>query len=96
MAERTSLPSTEPHPAPIFDTGPHPGPLRPLGFTGLDTLDPDAFLHPVNGHAEPVAVPAKPAAAPAPFAHVRRWQFVFIVAAVWVLAAIFCVKFVIG
>ena len=80
-------PNTEPHPAPIFDTGPHPGPLRPLGFTALDTLDPDAFLHPVNGHAEPVAVPAKPAAAPAPFAHVRRWQFVFIVAAVWVLAA---------
>ena len=87
MAERTSLPSTEPHPAPIFDTGPHPGALRPLGFTGLDTLDPDAFLHPVNGHAEPVAVPAKPAVATAPFAHVRRWQFVFIVAAVWVLAA---------
>ncbi len=87
MAERISLPSTEPHHAPIFDTGPHPGPLRPLGFTGVDTIDPDAFLYPVNGHAEPLVVPAKPAESPASFPHVKRWQVTFSVAAVGILAA---------
>ena len=87
MAEKNSLPSTEPHPAPIFDTGPHPGPLQPLGSSELHNFDTDAFLHPVNGHAEPVAVPAQPTVVAAPGLHMRRWQFVFIVAAVWVLAA---------
>ncbi|WP_319437158.1 hypothetical protein [Mycobacterium sp. RTGN5] len=102
MAEKTSLPSTEPHHAPIFDTGPHPEALRSLtdepeaeisgpsiAFSELESFDTDAFLRPVNGslHAEPVVVP--PAAPPTTgtYQSVKRWQFVFIVAAVWVLAA---------
>ena len=32
MPEQMSFPLTEPHAAPIFDTGPHPGPLMPRGF----------------------------------------------------------------
>ncbi|WP_328350823.1 hypothetical protein OG976_16665 [Mycobacterium sp. NBC_00419] len=100
MAEKTSLPSTEPHHAPIFDTGPHPGPLRALGdpvpdlssphaFSELDNFDTDAFMQPLSGlvHAEPVVVPPAPAVADSSYLHVRRWQFVFIVAAVWLLAA---------
>ncbi|AQT78550.1 hypothetical protein B1R94_03760 [Mycolicibacterium litorale] len=101
MADKTSLPSTEPHHAPIFDTGPHPDPLKAIGdggepqpsesfaFNDLGTFDTDAFLHPVNGasHAEPVVVPAAPTVVPASYQYLKRWQFVFIVAAVWVLAA---------
>jgi hypothetical protein len=30
LYDTDSLPLTEPHPAPIFDTGPHPDPLMPL------------------------------------------------------------------
>ena len=75
MADKTSLPSTEPHHAPIFDTGPHPDPLKPLtdqpeaessessiAFSELENFDTDAFLRPVNGslHAEPVVVPPDP------------------------------------
>lgn len=101
MADKTSLPSTEPHHAPIFDTGPHPDPLKALGdkaepqtsepfaFSDLGTFDTDSFLHPGNGasHAEPVVVPPAPVVVPAGYQHLKRWQFVFIVAAVWILAA---------
>lgn len=102
MVEKTSLPSTEPHHAPIFDTGPHPAALRALtdepeavvleesiAFSELEHFDTDAFLHPVQGsvHAEPVVVPPAPTAAAATYQYMKRWHFVFIVAAVWVLAA---------
>lgn len=108
MAEKTSLPSTEPHYAPVFDTGPHPGPLRPLdggvgldvqpapqehpsepqAFSELENFDTDVFMQPLSGflHAEPVVVPPAPVAVDGTHAYVKRWQFVFIVAAVWVLA----------
>jgi hypothetical protein len=107
VAEKTSLPSTEPHYAPVFDTGPHPGPLRPLdagnepepekqphpsqpqAFSELESFDTDAFMQPLSGflHAEPVLVPPAQAAVDSSHLYVRRWQFVFVVAAVWVLAA---------
>jgi hypothetical protein len=102
MAEKTSLPSTEPHHLPIFDTGPHPDVLRSLtdepeaevseesiAFSELENFDTDAFLQRVDGslHAEPVVVPPAPSAAAGTYQYVKRWQFVFIVAAVWVLAA---------
>lgn len=100
MAEKTSPPSTEPHYAPVFDTGPHPDPLRrlhrdrptehpsrPRAFSEPQNFDTDAFLLTGFPHAEPLVVP--PAAAPVDGsrAYLKRWQFVFIVAAVWVLAA---------
>jgi hypothetical protein len=102
VADKTSLPSTEPHHAPIFDTGPHPAALKGLtdepeaeisgpsiAFSELENFDTDAFLHPVNGslHAEPVVVPPAVTATTGSYQFVKRWQFVFIVAAVWVLAA---------
>lgn len=103
MADKTSsLPSTEPHHAPIFDTGPHPEVLRALtdepeaevsgpsiAFSELENFDTDAFLRPVNGslHAEPVVVPPAAPATSGTYQLMKRWQFVFIVAAVWVLAA---------
>ena len=103
MADKTSLPSTEPHHAPIFDTGPHPAALKGLtdepeaeisgpsiAFSELEGFDTDSFLQPVNGssHAEPVVVPPAAAAATAgTYQFVKRWQFVLIVAPVWVLAA---------
>ncbi|MGY4711918.1 hypothetical protein ACXDF8_20530 [Mycolicibacterium sp. CBM1] len=104
MADKTSLPSTEPHHAPIFDTGPHPQPLNAgdepepepepqtsssYAFSELSHFDTDAFLHPVTGspHAEPVAVPAAPTVVPGTYQYLKRWQLVFIVTAVWVLAA---------
>ncbi|NTY62504.1 hypothetical protein FEG63_23485 [Mycolicibacterium sphagni] len=45
-------------------------------------------MHPVNGslHAEPVVVPPAASAATGTYQFVKRWQFVFIVAAIWVLA----------
>lgn len=88
MVDRTSVPSTEPHPAPIFDTGPHPDPLQPL-MAELENFDTDAFMRPLNGvvHAQPVVVPPAPVVIPGAHRQLRRWTFVFIVAAVWVLAA---------
>lgn len=101
MADKISLPQTEPHHAPIFDTGPHPDPLRALGetapepgpppqaFSELENFDTDAFMQPLSGlvHAEPVVVPPAPTVLDSSHVYVKRWQFVFIVAAVWVLAA---------
>jgi hypothetical protein len=102
VAEKASIPSTEPHHAPIFDTGPHPDVLRSLtdepeaevseesiAFSELESFDTDAFLHRVDGslHAEPVVVPPASAAAGGTYQYLKRWQFVFIVAPVWVLAA---------
>ena len=107
MVEKTSSPSTEPHYAPVFDTGPHPGPLRPLdgggepepkkqphpsepqAFSQLENFDTDAFMQPLSGflHAEPTLVPPAQAAVDDSYLSVKRWHFVFIVAAVWVRAA---------
>ena len=87
MADTNSLPSTEPHHAPIFDTGPHPDPLQPLSLAGLVDFDTDAFMPPVTWHAEPVLVRPHPVAVPESDLHLKRWPFVFIVAAVWILAA---------
>jgi len=99
VADNTSLPSTEPHPAPIFDTGPHPNPLQPLvadfepsaplAFTGLENWNTDAIMQPVNGsgHAEPAVVPAQPVAVPGSQVLLKRWHFALVVAVVWVVAA---------
>lgn len=101
MVENNAQPLTEPHPSPIFDTGPHPDPLRPLeadtepdpwaphAFSELENFDTDVFLPPLggSGHAEPVAVPAQPVAVAGSQHCVKRWQFTSIVAVVWALAA---------
>lgn len=94
-AQPSLTPNTEPHPAPIFDTGPHPDPLQPLdaehqAFSRSAGSDTDPFLGPVDGYlppAPPVVIPAQPVAVTGSFQFVKRWRFVLIVAAVWVIAA---------
>lgn len=95
-------PNTEPHHAPIFDTGPHPDPLQPASrddspdapqapgpqaFSESESVDTDAFLRSVTGHLPPVVIAAKPLAVPGTYQFVKRWRFALIVAGVWVLAA---------
>jgi hypothetical protein len=72
--------ATEPHPAPIFETGPHPQPLDTgRAFTSLDYL-------PTPEPPLPVA-PAKSVEIPSEYHYVRWWKFVLVVAAVWAVAA---------
>ena len=42
----TASPGTEPHAAPIFDTGPHPEPLRALNSSPGPSADPELEPHP--------------------------------------------------
>jgi hypothetical protein len=47
-SQSTAAPTTEPHPAPIFDTGPHPDPLNHAG-QGSDTNGADVYWADTNG-----------------------------------------------
>lgn len=47
-SQSTAAPTTEPHPAPIFDTGPHPDPLNHAG-QGSDTNGADVYRADTNG-----------------------------------------------
>ena len=47
-SQSTAAPTTEPHPAPIFDTGPHPDPLNHAG-RGSDTNGADVYWADTNG-----------------------------------------------
>ena len=93
MVEQTSFPLTEPHGAPIFDTGPHPDPLTPLAFSGVEEFDTDAMMRPLGGyfHAEPTVVPPVLATmsniVPGLDHSLKRWKLAFIVGGVWVVAA---------
>jgi hypothetical protein len=84
VLEKTSFPLTEPHAAPIFDTGPHPEPLQT--WAGVEDFDTDALMRPLSGsyHAEPFVVPPQRELSGA---HLKRWQFAAIVAGTWVAAA---------
>jgi len=89
MPEQMSFPLTEPHAAPIFDTGPHPDPLTPLGFSGVDEFPTDVTIPPLAGafHVGPVVVPPLSGMLPG-FDHaLKRWQLALIVGSVWLLAA---------
>ncbi|OHV04556.1 hypothetical protein [Mycobacterium talmoniae] len=98
-----ALPATQPHPAPIFDTGPHPQPLQPLA-ADPEPSAPIAVLDAGSGSAprafpalayaeppepsEPLPVPAQPVAVPGHDHHlVPWWKLLLILAAVWVPAA---------
>lgn len=82
--DKPSFPLTEPHGLPIFDTGPHPDPLKALGAG--DEFDTDA-LPPLSGtfHAEPFVVP--PQLADLRGAYLKRWHFVAIIGGTWLAAA---------
>lgn len=84
-----SLPQTEPHPAPIFDTGPHLQPLAPL----IADPDPEPAAHavavleheaPTSG---PLPAPAQSVVVPGRYQVLPWWKFVLVLAAVWVPAA---------
>jgi hypothetical protein len=76
--DRDTLPGdqTEPHPAPAADTG------------DLEAApEPDDPPAEAVEAAEPVAVPAEPVAIPGAIPSLKRWTFVLIVDAVWIVAA---------
>ena len=102
-AQATVTPNTEPHSAPIFDTGPHPVPLNsvesdhpvdiaaedsaPQAFSELENVDTDTFRRSVSGHQEPVVVLAQSVVVPGTNEFVKRWKFAVIVAGTWVVSA---------
>lgn len=84
-----SLPQTEPHPAPIFDTGPHLQPLAPL----IADPDPDPAAHAVTvleheaPPSQPLAALAQSVVVPSRYHVLPWWKFVLVLAAVWLPAA---------
>jgi hypothetical protein len=83
---------TEPHPAPIFDTGPHPHPLEPL-VADPEPVPPDSWA-PVSSpdagsdvRSEPLPVPAQPVVVPGQYHYLKRWIFVLTLGGVWIAAA---------
>ena len=97
LTPNTLAPNTEPHPAPIFDTGPHPNPLRAEGSVQLPPEEPapqevsepePAFGEPVDTvDAVPRSVPAQPVVVPGSYQFVSRWRFALILIGVWVVSA---------
>ena len=97
MPERldtSEMPLTEPHAAPIFDTGPHPAPIA----SSVDVLDVDsqAFSHELESElgadsafewpdldSGPQAVPAAPAEARSEYQYVQWWKFLLLTLGVW-------------
>jgi hypothetical protein len=92
---------TEPHPAPIFDTGPHPHPLEPL-VADPEPVPPDSWAPvPVfepgapdaepataaDARSEPLPVPARPVSVPGQYHYLKRWIFVLTLGGVWIAAA---------
>ena len=98
VVDTGSMPMTEPHHAPIFDTGPHPEPLN-FGGDAVDYTPPvenpyaRASREPVpidvGGaiSAEPVVVPAAPVAVPGQFAFIKRWKLALVLGGVWLAGA---------
>lgn len=81
-----ALPVTEPHPSPIFDTGPHPDPLMALGGVGVLDDRSESFDAELSS-ARPLPEPVAGAVAPGPYPRLKWWRFVLVLAGVWVVAA---------
>ena len=95
-----ALPMTEPHPAPFFDTGPHPEPLvsydadefdftPPADSVPFRRLPPTTDVHVDLSSAvtsRPLPKPAHPVAVPGQLQFVKRWKFALVVAGVWIAA----------
>jgi hypothetical protein len=92
--DTAALPMTEPHHAPIFDTGPHPDPLSALASVGVldevsyftsdftDTPEPAG-----TGPSGPLPVTIAPVSVPGQFHFIKWWRFALMLAGVWVIAA---------
>ncbi len=79
-----AMPLTEPHPAPIFDTGPHPEPLHGSVLTE-DPPSVEAYWdEPEESGPLPVAVP--PTVVPGQYSYVKWWKFVLLTFGVWAVA----------
>ncbi len=88
------MPLTEPHAAPIFDTGPHPAPIA----SSVDVLDPDvqAFSNEFESEealdwpdhdAGPQAVPGRSTEPQTEYVFVPWWKFLLLTLGVWTVAA---------
>lgn len=93
-----ALPMTEPHMAPIFDTGPHPVPLpgasaAPEGpSTGPEPIPvPTAHEPAPQNPASPAvlapAKPPKPVVVAGQYRYLKWWQLALALVAVWIPAA---------
>lgn len=72
-----ALAQTEPHSAPIFDTGPHPQPLPPLEVKrAVAVIDPD-----------PRAVPPASLSVQSRYRFLKWWKLAAVLVAVWIPAA---------
>lgn len=97
LAPHTLAPNTEPHSAPIFDTGPHPNPLRAEEPVPLPAEEPvpqefsepePVFIDPADTvDVSPRWVPARPVVVPGSYQFVSRWRFALILIGVWVVSA---------
>ena len=89
-ADTGALPATEPHPAPIFDTGPFPEPLPASSGSVWSRpapgAEPPAPAAPSAGD-EPRPAGAGPVAVPAQHRFLKRWQLLVALLAVWIPAA---------
>ena len=92
-----AMPLTQPHWAPIFDTGPHPEPMAPRADAKpakepakvpapTDVLLAERQWTPEPG-PERVAVPAHPVAVPGQYQFLKIWKLVSVLCGVWVVAA---------
>ncbi|MEI7516873.1 MAG: hypothetical protein WCJ98_00165 [Mycobacteriaceae bacterium] len=85
LATNTLATNTEPHSAPIFDTGPHPLPLGAEEPVRAEEPEPQEFSEPVD--VSPRSVPARPVVVPGSYQFVSRWRFALILIGVWAVSA---------
>lgn len=99
-ADTGAMPMTQPHEAPIFDTGPHPTPMTPRA--GSEQRNP--WFDPQPSHVEPVvdifaptdvlvaerepqpSVPAQPVAVPSQYQYLKVWKLITVLCGVWLVA----------
>jgi len=86
LATNTLATNTEPHSAPIFDTGPHPLPLGAEEPVRAEEPEPQEFSEPVD--VSPRSVPARPVVVPGSYQFVSRWRFALILIGVWAVSAL--------
>lgn len=89
MSETTdtgALPVTEPHMAPIFDTGPHPIPL-PGPAEALDEPVLEPGPDSPTASAPPPGKPPKPVVLTGQYQFLKWWQLTLVLFAVWIPAA---------
>lgn len=90
-----ALPMTEPHMAPIFDTGPHPAPLPEDTQDTEDTGEPDAYepepeTEPDDAVSKSPSTPArppKPVVVAGQYRFLKWWQLALVLLGVWIPAA---------